>query len=330
MDTYILSRNFSPKLIQTGPDYMLSHGDIYKKGDRIVVADNYTDDINGSKYVIAIGFYSSGGTYYVHTSNDDIIEESSFRDPTDIEANKFSKYVDTVILRTYLNDRYWNAKTTHTSSKGSLRVKARTGSKNREEPQHIGPHFHVDELNEQYGGDLTILYDGAKSQTYAGRRIYTAYGDLAGMPTMYISSSFDGGRHGVMNEDFSGRRTEIDWHGAWNAIYNHPYERKRMLCGSCLTGTFLLDSYPYNLADFYKGRYDERDPIYVIRVEDPAPSNYLGLTSLWDPVSDIIRVEKISGNNTFISEFGYICSMNMYALITGPEYSRWLMRTILD
>ena len=38
---------------------------------------------------------------------------------------------------------------------------------------------------------------------------------------------------------------------------------------------------------------------------------------MWDPVSDTVRIEKILGNVSFLSEFGYICTMSKYDLIIG-------------
>jgi hypothetical protein len=42
-----------------------------------------------------------------------------------------------------------------------------------------------------------------------------------------------------------------------------------------------------------------------------------GKLEMWDPVKDVVRVEKIMGNVSFLSEFGYICTMSKYDLIFG-------------
>lgn len=44
-----------------------------------------------------------------------------------------------------------------------------------------------------------------------------------------------------------------------------------------------------------------------------------GTLEMWDPVKDIVKVEKILGNVSFLSEFGYICTMNKYHLILGED-----------
>lgn len=59
--------------------------------------------------------------------------------------------------------------------------------------------------------------------------------------------------------------------------------------------------------------HPEFEPVYAVR-------RYLDCYSevdMWDPVKDVVRVEKILGNISFLSEFGYICTMSNYDLLVG-------------
>lgn len=57
--------------------------------------------------------------------------------------------------------------------------------------------------------------------------------------------------------------------------------------------------------------HPEFEPVYAIR------RNRRSEIDMWDPVKDVVRVEKILGNISFLSEFGYICTMSNYDLLVG-------------
>lgn len=302
----------------------------YQSGDKLVRLDSE----GSNKYVVATGFHQVRNNWFVVTSDGEIIQEKKFRRPNSMEFDRFSRYPDTVALRTYLNDTYWGkllaepVKVDHRERKKRKALEAidpHRRHKNtvynavgdpveEDEPKEkiergVGPHLHVDDFMSRYGGSINFSHGNRATRSfYVGEMNYGSHIDI----------NFRGGRVGFQPVKFE------DNHYRW---YDHPYSNHRPMCGSRLTGTFLLEREKFDHDRFFHGWYDERDPVYVKLNEDHEKWNEFWCPlKLWDPVSEIVRVERICGNDTFISEFGYICSIKMYTLITGEEYSRWRLK----
>lgn len=285
--------------------------DTYSSGDKLVRTDTEGSD----KYVVATGFHRVRDNWFVVTSDGQIINEDRFRRPNEMEFDRFSKYPDTVALRTYLNHKHWGApqkiKKEPARSKRKNLVYDAVGNPVEEDlpakkEKGIGPHIHVDDFMSTYGGKVTFSQGRATRSHYVGDMNYGSYIDV----------NYTGGRHGFPISTF-----DIPYKSYFDP---HPYAEHRPLCGSFLTGPFLLERPEFKFEEFFRNRYDERDPVYVKLDSDHENwGDFWCPLKLWDPVSDMVRVERICGNDTFISEFGYICSIKMYKLITGEEYTRW-------
>ena len=78
----------------------------------------------------------------------------------------------------------------------------------------------------------------------------------------------------------------------------------------------------------YKMFY-EPNAVEIFAVLDRDVSSHNEL-EMWDPVKDVVRVEKILGNVSFLSEFGYICTMSKYKLIIGDLELRGKYVLLLD
>lgn len=75
------------------------------------------------------------------------------------------------------------------------------------------------------------------------------------------------------------------------------------------------------------GRYPEHpDNDLYVKLNREEIGKVGGL-EMWDPVQDVVKVRKIIGNASFLSEFGYICTMSHYDVIYGELELQ--MRTIL-
>lgn len=281
-----------------------SNSKTYSSGDKLV----RTDTEGSNKYVVATGFHEVRDNWFVVTSDGEIVREDKFRKPNSMEFDRFSKYPDTVGLRTYLNDAHWKAEKIKNKGreKETREFYYQISSNKRFDAKHpLGPHLHVDEFTSVYGGKLNM------------QAIFKMQGQPIPGFNIYIDVNFRGGRYGQKQMEFDKK----DYDSFFDP---HPYKNFRPMCGSYLTGPFLLERPDFEFDLFHRDRYDERDPVFVKLNHDSFGwrEEYLPL-KLWDPVSDIVRVERICGNNTFISEFGYICNIQMYTLITGSEYTRW-------
>lgn len=70
----------------------------------------------------------------------------------------------------------------------------------------------------------------------------------------------------------------------------------------------------------YYDNYEYEKPVVVRR----------GSTGLYDPVSDVVTIEKITGADTFLSDNGYICQTHLYALLIRDERTRRYLPAIIN
>ena len=105
-----------------------------------------------------------------------------------------------------------------------------------------------------------------------------------------------------------------------------------------MNGLERFNNYQHHYRGFY-GHEEVQDKLNAVWRYPEHPLNTLyaklnrdevgrpGGLEMWDPVQDVVKVEKILGNVSFLSEFGYICSMNKYDLIFGELEDQ--LKTIL-
>lgn len=288
-------------------------GDIFKSGDKMVCIDEDTHTINHnrhkygstppSRYCVAVSFLKKTkkdkSYVFIKTADGDIVQENIYRKPNVSEMGRFSKYPDTSPLRDYLNSMH-ELEVLQTVDHDAV------GNEIRRKCKGLGPHLHIDDFISAYKGKISACHRGE--------------GSWSGLSTgSYIDVNYNGGRCGFHAYAFDDPSEYRD----------HPYRKVRPLCGSYMSGMFMLDQREYDFNNFFKDYYDERDPVYVKLDRDRFDYNPHQIPlKLWDPVSDIVRVERISGNDTFISEYGYICSIQFYSLIIAKDYTRWRMRAL--
>jgi hypothetical protein len=159
-----------------------------------------------------------------------------------------------------------------------------TANKKKLDTEFLPRHLHYDDFVEKWGGNISIKLS---SQLYRDTRYGNKYGGII------IDTNF---RPGTTREPLDGME--------WFSNYEFSgYYRDTVWSKSVKD---LID---------YGGHPD----VNIYAVLDREEVGRHGTLEMWDPVKDIVKVEKILGNVSFLSEFGYICTMSKYHLILGED-----------
>jgi hypothetical protein len=156
--------------------------------------------------------------------------------------------------------------------------------------EFIPRHLHYDDFVQKWSGKIQIMKQ-ADPYSFRGPGLYRG---------TIIDSNFSiANSHNPMDG--------IEW---FNNIGFYSCDRRHRYGDE---SDNIVDELLLSTLDFRKKKYG----IEVYAVLDRETLGEPGKLEMWDPVKDVVRVEKILGNVSFLSEFGYICTMSKYELIIG-------------
>ena len=154
--------------------------------------------------------------------------------------------------------------------------------------EFIPRHLHYDDFIDTWGGNIEISLS-SRTQSHNDYR-QLAYRGIT------ISSNFKpANSHQFLNE--------IEW---FDNIEHYGYDRGYEELKKSIFYRMFYDPNSVEIyAELKRNNLERRQEL-----------------EMWDPIKDIVRVEKILGNVSFLSEFGYICTMSKYQLIIGDLISK--------
>lgn len=281
----------------------------FSTGDAIRLID-LEDERDGDMplYAKIRGFYGELAV----TQDDHVVHLSYYRKLEGHERYrpKLSEYPYTCDLRDYLNWKSAEGTTRSREDMQSLAHKAiamrdqycidvsgmdlalfknlaNRGDVNRRDPDIVPPHLHWDDFSTEWMGHIKF---GDPFNMRGHNSRYEPFG------MAFINGKFEPARR---DTPLRGMSTFQPW--------------ERDYYGS---DKLLMEAFFSNKPGPKPELYAKLDRESITYNQDPVT---------WDPVSDFVKVEKIVGNISFLSEFGYICTMSCYQLITNEERLRIIL-----
>lgn len=287
-------------------------------GEKLILQDPHLESAETPLFVHLRGFYSDD---FFSSDDDHILEIKKYR-KLEVKDRTFlsqSKYPNTEDLRDYNNWKFFSQMKRKESDMKALAIQARDMQmshgidtsnidltlfhnfgygKVRQEngtrktvTEFIPRHLHYDDFLDKWNGRIDIRL---ASHLY---RSENKYGGIV------IDSNFRPGNSNFLDG--------INWfnNSEWY-MYGHRFQGGRHRRGDSIWEDAINDLF------LNAGHPD----IEIYAVLDRSSIGRHGTLEMWDLVKDIVKVEKILGNVSFLSEFGYICTMDKYSLMIGENW----------
>jgi hypothetical protein len=277
-------------------------------GQKLTLIDPHKESEDNPLFVYARGFYNDA---LFLADDEHILETRNYRKVLESDRTFLSqsKYPHTEDLRDYNNWLFFSqmkrkkkdiqALSTHAMDMRmmhgidvsyldlTLFHNMNVSSTSRQQGAEFIPrHLHYDDFVEKWNGKIQIRL---AANLYSNATRYDAIGNKYG--GIVIDTNW---KPGMRRSPLDG----VEWFNNIEFGYYH---------GDSIWSKTVNDLFDY------AGHPD----VNIYAVLDREKVGRHGTLEMWDPVKDIVKVEKILGNVSFLSEFGYICTMSKYNLIVG-------------